>query len=239
MTNLVKQHCRLRAFSLPELLVVLVIIGILVLVAPKYFFSGAIAGFAVGSLGYLGYAGLTALFGMAGFLGTAGKITLAGAKVMAGLNSLSAVTSVIGGAINQGWTGVANAGKIMLGNFYLDENKSFFGQVWEGISRHTWEVPQLAVGYFWSGIRNCWADRVDYWGGATFITNFSRSYQGVTMGGYIYIDNGEVTPTMNSYSSFDDYMQSHEYAVEHTTFMSMGIQSKVRFGGQFIFQFQH
>ena len=33
MTNLVKQHCRLRAFSLPELLVVLVIIGILVLVA--------------------------------------------------------------------------------------------------------------------------------------------------------------------------------------------------------------
>ena len=33
MTNLLKKHCRLRAFSLPELLVVLVIIGILVLVA--------------------------------------------------------------------------------------------------------------------------------------------------------------------------------------------------------------
>ena len=195
----------------------------------KYFFSGAIAGFAVGSLGYLGYAGLTALSGMAGFLGTAGKITLAGAKVMAGLNSLSAVTSVIGGAINQGWAGVANAGKIMLGNFYLDENKSFFGQVWEGISRHTWEVPQQAVGYFWSGIRNCWADRVDYWGGATFITNFSSSYQGVTMGGYINIDNGEVTPTMNSYSSFDDYMQSHEYAVEHYYIHEYGhtIQSKI------------
>ena len=189
----------------------------------KYLFSGALAGFAVGSLGYLGYAGLTALSGFSGFLGAATRFTLIGTKIVAGLNAASTVTSVIGGAINQDWTGVANAGKILLGNFYLDENKSFFGQAWEGISRHTWEYPQQAAGYFWSGIRNCWADRVDYYGGATFVTNENATrHNGVTLGGFI---NGNLKNVIPSGTSFDDYIRSmdqvyaHEYG--HT------IQSKV------------
>lgn len=195
----------------------------------KYLFSGAMAGFAVGSLGYLGYAGLTALSGMSGFLGIASRLTLLGTKVVAGLNAASTVASVIGGAINQGWKGVANAGKIILGNFYLDENKSFFGQVWEGISRHTWEYPQQAVGFFWSGIRNCWADRVDFWGGATFVTNFAADSEGVTIGSFINIDNGEPRSNMDSYPSFDDYMLSHEHVVDHYYIHEYGhtIQSKI------------
>jgi RHS repeat-associated protein len=177
----------------------------------KYFFSGAIAGLAVGSLGYLGISGLTALSGMSGFLGTAGKITLAGAKIVAGAQAASTVASVIGGAINSGWNGVANAGKIMLGNFYLDENKSFLGQVWEGISRHTWEAPQQAAGYIWSGIRNCWADRVDYMVGATFITEENSNKGGISLGGFINYDYYDVIS-----GNFDTFVTKtpgymHEY----------------------------
>ncbi|MBO4584989.1 MAG: hypothetical protein J5675_00095 [Bacteroidales bacterium] len=195
----------------------------------KYLFSGALAGFAVGSLGYLGYAGLTTLSGMAGFWGNVGKITLTGAKLVTELTAISSAAGIIGGAINRGWAGVANAGKIMLGNFYLDENKSFFGQVWEGISRHTWEFPQQAAGYFWSGIRNCWADRVDYWGGATFVTYYCGHSRGATMGGYININNGGKPSLMDSYASFDDYMLSNTYVANKYYIHEYGhtIQSKI------------
>ncbi len=108
--------------------------------------------------------------------------------------------------------GAINAGKIMLGNFYLDENKSFFGQVWEGISRRTWEFPQQAAGYFWSGIRNCWSDRVDYLSGATYVTNQS-SGGGVSLGSFInYNYSGIIT------GSFDCFVRGnpgymHEYGL--------------------------
>lgn len=174
----------------------------------KYFFSGALAGFTVGTLGYLGVSGVVTLSGMPGFLGFTGKAALWGMVGVSGVNTISTSANIIGGVINSGWQGLANAGKIMLGNYYLDENKSFFGQVWEGISRHTWESPQQFAGYFWAGIRNCWADRVDYWGGATFITDFGSNTQGVTLGSLINIDNQDKAG-MDSSASFDDYMLSH------------------------------
>ena len=195
----------------------------------KYFFSGALAGFVVGSLGYVGLSGAVALSNMSGFLGFLGKASIYSTATITGLSVFSTQISIIGGAISHGWSGVANAGKIILGSFYLDENKSFFGQVWEGVSRHTWEFPQQATGYTVSSIRNCLADRVDYWGGSVFITNHTDNSKGVTLGNFININNEEDPAIMSSYASFDAYMLSHQPVVDDYYIHEYGhsVQSKI------------
>ena len=150
----------------------------------KYFFAGTLAGLGVDLAFGPIMGGLASLSAMPGLSGLMGKSALLGITDATALNTLSTLVGLIGGPINQGWKGLANAGKTILGNFYLDENKSFFGQVWEGISRHTWEYPQQVAGYFWSMIRNCWAERVDFWGGSTFVSNFNNHTNGVTLGNY-------------------------------------------------------
>ena len=176
-----------------------------------FFFGGALAGFVVGSIGYAGFS----LCGTTGFLGALSRFTLKSVGVVEGLKNLSNQISIIGGAINQGWSGIENAGKLMLGNFYLDENKEWYQQAGEGILRHTWEYYQQSAGYIWSGIRNCWADRVDYYGGVTFVTNENATrHNGVTLGGFI---NGNLKKVIPSGTSFDDYINrmdqlyAHEY----------------------------
>ena len=189
----------------------------------KYFFSGAIAGFTIGILGYLGVSGAIALSNMPGFWGVMGKTALWGSAGIGGLNTLSTMTGLIGGAINHGKEGIANEGKIVLGNFYLDENKSFFGQVGEGISRHTWEILQQSAGYFWSSIRNCWIERVDYYRGATFLTNEnSNEHQGVTLGGYI---NADIRAGIPAGVIFEDYVEQYDQVYAHE--FGHTIQSRV------------
>ena len=116
-------------------------------------------------------------------------------------------------SISRGGAGLADAGKIFLGNFYLDENKSFFEQVGEGISRHTWQAPQQAIGYFWSSARNAVGatDRVDYLGGATFVTNENSDGSGISFGSFLNINDTKVVT-----GSFDNYathnpLYMHEY----------------------------
>ena len=110
-----------------------------------------------------------------------------------------------------------------MGNFYLDETKSFWGQVWEGISRHTWEYTQQSLGYSWSGIRNCWAERVDYHEGATYVTAENTPWhQGVTLGGFI---NGDLWNEIPSGMSFDDYIENNDQIYAHE--YGHTIQSKV------------
>jgi len=60
-----------------------------------------------------------------------------------------------------------------LGNFYIDENRTFMGGLWQGISRYTWEHPQTVLGNDLSQLRNIFGqvDRVEYLGGATFSIN--------------------------------------------------------------------
>ena len=177
----------------------------------KYFFSVALAGFVVGATTYAGISGLAALAAKGSTLGLIGQFGLWGYAGLQGTAGVASMVGLVGGAIHDGWQGVANAGKIALGNYYLDENKSFFGQVREGVLRHTWEFPQQSLGYSWAEVSNCWADRIDYWGGATFVTNFTtNTRQGVTIGSNIYIDNSDKA-VMDSYVSFDDYMLSGEY----------------------------
>ena len=131
---------------------------------------------------------------------------------------------------------MVNAAKINFGKYYLDENKSFIEKTWEGVSRYTWEYYQQTAGYSWSEIRNCWSDRVDYWGDATFVTNFSTKSQGITMGDFINIDNGEDSSIMNAYASFDDYMLSNEDVVKGYYIHEYGhtVQSKL-WGSAYLF----
>ena len=41
-----------------------------------------------------------------------------------------------------------------LGNFYIDENRTFMGGLLQGISRHTWELAQTNIGTDFSQIKN-------------------------------------------------------------------------------------
>ena len=125
------------------------------------------------------------------------------------------VLGLVGGAINNGWKGLVNGAKLFLGNFYLDEN-DWLGGVWQGVSRHTWEMPQSmtgqAVSQFFNATDN--VRRVDYLGGATFSTikvNASSKEKGVTIGNNIVAWNYDAIS-----GNFDDYviqkpLYMHEY----------------------------
>lgn len=190
----------------------------------KYFFSGAAAGFVVGAAGYAAFAGASALAASGSWIlsktGTAAAFSMKWGA--AGLTTINLVGSAVNGvAFNNGqWFN--NFGKSVIGNFYLDENKSFWGQTWEGISRFTWEAPQQFIGYMASSIRNIWSERVDFWGGATFVTNYVGEYdgQGITIGSFVNVNNEDSKSAIDNAGGFDTYMQqagrmpemyAHEY----------------------------
>lgn len=175
----------------------------------KYFFSGAAAGFVVGSAWYAAGAGIAALSKVGGILGKTAVITKNVALGVQAVHVASSVSSLIGGAIKNGWKGIGNAAKIFLGSFYLDENASFGKSILQGISRHTWETFQTEFGYDYSQFRNAFgssSDRVDFLGGATFVTNEnSRHEQGITIGPYCNMDiHGKIDS-----ESFVDYVTTH------------------------------
>lgn len=120
-----------------------------------------------------------------------------------------------GHGIFQGdWSILANSGKIFLGNFYLDGNRDFLGEVWQGISRHSWELPQTTVGHGYSQLRNAFdrVDRVDYFGGATFSTNenYSRRW-GVSIGNFINLGIGDNISHKFGDRVLSDPLFMHEY----------------------------
>lgn len=182
----------------------------------RYFFSGTAAGFVVGAMAYTGWSGILEMSRMAGFIGAVGKTAKYGAIGVEGLHIASTVTGVAGGLVNNGWEGVGNSAKVLLGNFYLDENASFFSGVWQGISRHTWETLQTGLGYDYTQFRNAFGssiDRVDYLGGATFATNeYSKYNQGITLGNYCNMDvDGKILDDFTYYITRFNAMYMHEY----------------------------
>lgn len=61
--------------------------------------------------------------------------TIKGAAIAQGLTTTGSVISGVGHGIFTGdWSRLENAGKIALGNFYLDENRSFFGGVLQALA---------------------------------------------------------------------------------------------------------
>jgi len=88
------------------------------------------------------------------------------------------------------WSPTNKAWKIDIGGFKTDPNRNFLGRYWQLMSRWTWELPQTLLGKGYSHLRNMTGnvDRVDYFGGATFVTNTNQdSRWGVTLGSYINI----------------------------------------------------
>ena len=141
----------------------------------KYFTQGAVMGAVVGATWSLGFAGVSS----SNIWAQVGGYAILGGK------AVNFVTTFASGISNFG-----NAGKILMGRAYTDENRGFLGGLWQGISRHTWEGLQTWVGYNFTQARNTagGVDRVDYLGGATFATGENRdSRWGVTISNYINI----------------------------------------------------
>lgn len=113
------------------------------------------------------------------------------------------------------WSKTYKAAQIDKGLFKTDPNRNFWGRTWQLVSRFTWELPQTLVGNVWSDIRNITGkvDRVDYYGGATFVTNENSSKgDGVSLGSYININiNGStIDRPFEQYVTYNPtYM--HEY----------------------------
>lgn len=81
--------------------------------------------------------------------------------------------------------------KIDMGMFHTDSNRDFWDRVWQFVSRFTWESPQSTLGFLYSNFRNLNedVDRVEYFGGATFVINENSSKRnGVSLGNNINID---------------------------------------------------
>ena len=149
----------------------------------RYFGQGAIVGAALGAVWQ--FAPLIPKIGQAVQTGMTiyGKVHLAG-------TAISAIGGLGQGLFENDWSAFENTGKIFMGNFYIDENRSFFGGVWQGISRHTWEFPQTGLGHSWTQIKNAFGkvDRVDYLGGATFSTYENQeSNSGMSLGNFINV----------------------------------------------------
>jgi hypothetical protein len=111
------------------------------------------------------------------------------------------VSGMVSAANNYGWDGLGRAGEIFLGNFYLDEN-SWIGGVWQGFTRHTWEMIQQLGGHGISQYRNTFKaiDAVEYFGGATFT---------------ISDENGKPKDTGNSWGSFINITITDKYKKEY------------------------
>lgn len=100
-----------------------------------------------------------------------------------------------GGLSSGDWSALGNTWKLFVGNFYLDRNRNFFGQTWQGISRFSWELPQSTIGHSASQLRNAYrrngyeVDRVEYFGGATYAIDENSSHRnGVSLGNFININ---------------------------------------------------
>jgi RHS repeat-associated protein len=120
--------------------------------------------------------GLSAI-GQSGIWATAGKVILAGKIVNTVITAASLISNFENGA------------RLMAGRYYTDENRTFGGQLLQGLSRYTWEGFQTWMGYNYTQLRNTTSRNgtVHYLGGATILNRETGSggWWGVTMGNYM------------------------------------------------------
>jgi len=169
--------------------------------ALKYFGEGMLAGAALG-----------AAWQFAPLIPWAGPtirtvMNIYGATQLVG-PGLSALSGLGQGIFTGDWSALGNAGKIFLGNFYLDENRTIFGAAWQGFSRHSWEFIQTGVGHSFAQVANIFGgiDNVDYFGGATLANNITDSpweRGGMTLSNFIL--------GINLRANTDDWTFMHEY----------------------------
>lgn len=140
----------------------------------------------------------------------------------------------VSGLWNGGWMearkasirSAKNDAKILGGLFQTDNNKTAFRQLWEVISRFTWQAPQVALGHTYSlginllgslGVHNAVITNVDYAYGATVVTYNMNGSTAITLGNYI---NGRNKLSANRYNDlflheYGHYLQSQEMGPEY------------------------
>lgn len=126
-------------------------------------------------------------------------------------NTVSAVTTIASLSAD-----FENGMRIMAGRFYLDPKRKFWGGMLQGVSHFTWEGFQNWVGYNAGHSLNFLGqvDRVDYFGGAMFLTNENASKQnGVSLGNTIIINYHREIDSTISFEEFvlTDPLYMHEY----------------------------
>ncbi|MFN3557405.1 MAG: RHS repeat domain-containing protein [Bacteroidales bacterium] len=143
----------------------------------KYFAQGALAGAVLG-----------AVWQFAPLIPGIGQGIQTGMTIYGKAQLGAAGFGVLGGVFQSGddWSPLNNSLKMFLGNFYLDENH-FWGGVWKGISRHTWEFKQSLLGHTFSQGLNAIGriDAVGYFGGSTISRGDIPFTRGVSLGAFI------------------------------------------------------
>lgn len=131
------------------------------------------------------------------------------------------IDSFLIGLIGGGWkraTKMAwNDLKIWGGLFNTDNNKSFGGQVWELVSRFTWQAKQTVIGFFVAQTMNTLhlaggVQNVDYLHGATIIST-GKDWTAFTLSNYIMGGNRLVANNGNELfqHEYGHYIQSQSY----------------------------
>jgi RHS repeat-associated protein len=152
----------------------------------KNFWDGAKAFGAGAAVGGLITAGVVTGLGVP----VLGSIIKGAGIAYGGSLAIGTMSGLGHGVFGGDWSVLGNTWKQFGGNFYLDENRNFFGQTWQGISRFSWELPQSTIGNGYSQIRNAFGgvDKVRYLGGATFSVGTNRDARmGVSIGNHINI----------------------------------------------------
>jgi len=111
-----------------------------------------------------------------------------------------------GNAFRSAGRHAANSAKIYGGLFASDNNRSFFGQVGEILSRFTWQLPNTIAGFTGAHIANMGrnVNWVDYEAGATVLNVGNKDWGGLTLGSFILGDHTiEADP--------DNSLFQHEY----------------------------
>lgn len=177
----------------------------------KAFGSGAATGFVIGS-------GVSA--GLSVPLIKAGMTIIGG--TYAGTTAIGVIGGLAKGLVSGDWSTLGNTGKILAGNFYLDSNRSLFGQTLQGISRFSWEFLQNMSGYSLSQLRNAigTVDKVGYFGGATFSVSENKNQRwGISMGNYINMSiTDEITEPFRT-RVLNDHLFMHEYGHTKDSFI--------------------
>ncbi len=171
-------------------------------------FSSFVQGAIVGGAVACGYYGLYYLSPTLAYI-TAG-VAYGPQALTYGVGTLFGLTK---GLYTGDYTNFWNAQKILLGNFYIDENQSYGMGILQGMSAHSLELLQNSIG---SALQqyfnfNAAVDRVDYFDGATFTTNENSNGGGISLGKFIHCwYDGEIEGGFKAFVlSSPKYM--HEY----------------------------
>lgn len=126
--------------------------------------------------------------------------------------------TIFGDALASAWRHASVSAQVWGGLFISNSNKSFFGRVWEVVSRFTWQGPQTMFGFTGAHLMNMGGTvrDVDYFDGATVLQGANNGLfwglggEAMTLGSYILGNSsidGVATNTLFAHE-YGHYLQS-------------------------------